>query len=130
MVHRVGVPYQGFLATLSVMATTALVMPAPASRPARRSVVVASMSGLHGPGSGQVRLPRRLYWSGEDEDAVFSLDDPDQAGLVYEQLLDSARTVADLAGYLNADLLRALWPSLGMTRERRQAWEAANPELA
>jgi hypothetical protein len=104
--------------------------PVPAARPARRSVVVASLSGLHGPGSGLVRLPRRLYWSGEDENAVFSMDDPDQAGLVYEQVLDSARTVADLAGYLNADLLRVLWPNLGMTRERRQAWEAVNPELA
>lgn len=103
--------------------------PVPAARPARRSVVVASLSGLHGPASGLVQLPRRLYWSGVDEDAVFSLDDLDQAGLAYEQVLDSAGAAADLASYLNADLLRALWPSLGMTRERRQAWEAANPEL-
>lgn len=92
--------------------------------------MVVGLAGLHGPGSGQVRLPRRLYWSGDTEDVVFSLDDQDQAGLMYEQVLDSARTAADLADYLNADLLRALWHSLGMTRERRQAWETANPELA
>ncbi|HEX3963448.1 MAG TPA: hypothetical protein VHZ03_43575 [Trebonia sp.] len=50
--------------------------------------------------------------------------------VAYESILDTARDPADLATYLNASLLTALWTCIGMAPARRRAWEAVNPELA
>ena len=98
--------------------------------PSLRPIVVpVSLDELHGPSSGSVVPPRRLWWSG-NEDTVFDLGNRAQAAELYEAILDSARTSRDITEYLDAALLLELWPDLGMRRATRQAWEGAHPALA
>jgi len=77
-----------------------------------------------------MEVPRRLLWSGGQDCGHVDLGNAHAVTVAYESILDAARDPADLAAYLNAGLLTALWPSIGMSTARRQAWEAANPELA
>jgi hypothetical protein len=97
--------------------------PRPAAGVTRRPVTALTLAELHG---GTAEPPRRLWWSGSP---TVDLDDLGQAAVFYESALD-AGSPADLADWLNADLLTALWPSLGMSRARQAAWEGANPQLA
>lgn len=106
-----------------------VVQPVTKPRQLRPIVVPLSLDELHGPASGLVVPPRRLWWSGE-EDAVFDLDNRVQAAELYEAIFDAARTHGDIADHLDAGLLIELWPDLGMRRATRQAWEAAHPVLA
>jgi hypothetical protein len=99
------------------------------TRQLRPVIVPASLSDLHGPSSGLVTPPRRLWWSGEDGTA-FDLGDRAQAAELYEAIFEAARTYQDVADHLDAGLLVELWPDLGMRRATRQAWEAAHPVLA
>jgi hypothetical protein len=100
---------------------------APAPRRLLRPLVVpASLDDLRGPASGVAELPVRLYWSGSRR---FDLADPHQAAGMYEAVLDAAATTADITGYLNADLLIRVWPVLGMSRTKRDAWESQFPVL-
>jgi hypothetical protein len=84
---------------------------------------------LHGPSSGLVVPPRRLWWSG-NEGAAFDLSDRAQAAELYEAVLEAARAYHDITDHLDAGLLVELWPELGMRRATRQAWEAAHSVLA
>jgi hypothetical protein len=77
-----------------------------------------------------MEVPRRLIWSGGADCGRVDTGNPDAVAIAYESILDAARDPADLAAYLNAGLLTALWPSIGMTTARCRAWEAVNPELA
>lgn len=103
--------------------------PAAGPRQLRPVVVFASLEELHGPSSGLVTPPRRLWWSGE-EDAAFDLGNRGQAAELYEAIFEAARTYQDIADHLDAGLLIELWPELGMRRAIRQAWEDAHPVLA
>ena len=91
-------------------------------------VVPASLEGLHGPVEGLVELPQRLFWSGAER--VFDLSDPDRLLEMYEVVFDAARTEADLAEYLNREVLARVWPELTLAPRVQRAWEAAHPELA
>jgi hypothetical protein len=84
---------------------------------------------LHGPSSGLVTPPRRLWWSGE-EGTAFDLGNRGQAAELYEAVFEAARTYHDITDHLDAELLIGLWPELGMRRATRQAWEEAHPVLA
>ena len=98
------------------------------SRCALRPVVVAaSLAELQGPVDGLVELPQRLFWSGE---RVFDLSNPDRLQSMYEAVFEAARTQADLAEYLNGEMLARLWPELGVSLRARKAWEAKHPRLA
>jgi hypothetical protein len=77
-----------------------------------------------------MEVPRRLIWSGGEDCGRVDLGRLPAVTIAYESIIDAARDPEDLAAYLNAGLLTALWPAIGMTAARRQAWEAANPELA
>jgi hypothetical protein len=92
--------------------------------------VAADLAGLHGPGEGTLEVPRRLYWSGDEDCGSVDLADPAQVAAAYAAILNVAATEDDLSTYLNATLLARLWPYLGMSLARRRAWEARNPELA
>jgi hypothetical protein len=93
----------------------------------RPIVVAADLAGLHGPASGLVELPQRLFWSGPGR--VFDLDDPDQALEMYEAVFDAARSEADLTEFVDGELLARLWPDLALAPRVRRAWEAAHPRL-
>jgi hypothetical protein len=98
-------------------------------RQLRPLIVPASLDELHGPSSGLVTPPRRLWWSGE-EGAQFDLADRDQTAELYEAIFEAGRTYRDITDHLDPGLLVALWPELGMRRATRQAWEEAHPVLA
>jgi hypothetical protein len=100
--------------------------PVTAPKPLRPVVIPASLDDLHGPATGVVELPVRLYWSGSRE---FDLADRHQAADLCEAVLDTAATVADLSAYLNPDVLTHAWPVLGLNRRKREAWEERFPAL-
>lgn len=116
------------LATLCGMTTSAATLTPERPRCALRPVVVvADLAALRGPAGGLTRLPQRLFWSGPGR--VFDLADPDQALEMYEAVFDAARSEADLAEYVNGELLARLWPDLALAPRVRRAWEAAHPRL-
>lgn len=96
----------------------------------RRPVLVASdLRMLRGPASGSVTLPLSLHWSGDDNAAIFDLDDPRQRPSLYTTVLREAGEPGDLQAWLNADLLVDLWPRLVLPRAVRAAWEEQHPVL-
>jgi hypothetical protein len=92
----------------------------------RRPVLALPLAELHGPASGPATPPRRLWWSGSP---TIDLDDLGQVAVFYESVLNVG-SAADLADWLDADLLAGLWPSLGMRHDQQARWEAVNPQLA
>ncbi|HEX4830907.1 MAG TPA: hypothetical protein VH478_07435 [Trebonia sp.] len=106
---------------------------APRSAGPRRShalrpvVVAASLDRLRGPVAGLVELPQRLFWSGAER--VFDLSDPGRLLEMYEVVFDAARTEADLAEYLNGEMLIRVWPDLAVAPRARRAWEDAHQGL-
>lgn len=90
-------------------------------------VIAETLTALHGPTKGVVTLPRHLDWSGHAE---YDLNRPARLASMYKVVLTEASTVEDLHTWLNADLLRRLWPTLWLPPQLRQRWEDAFPELA
>lgn len=87
-----------------------------------------SWRDLQGPSQGVVHLPTRLCWSGP---ADFDVADAGQRLTLYTTLLDCAQA-ADLAEYVNPDLLREDWPKIRRLTARQliDVWESRLPQLA
>ena len=121
------------VATICSMTTTGALAEAGTAearvpRYALRPVVVAgSLEALRGPAEGLAELPQRLFWSGAER--VFDLSDSDRLLEMYEVVFDAARTEADLAEYINGEVLARVWPDLALAPRVRRAWEAAHPNL-
>jgi len=98
------------------------------ARPGRHAVEAASLAGLHGPVSGKVTLPLRLYWSPAGR--VFDLDRAESLQAMYEYVLGEAIREDELAAWLDGDRLAAVWPDLFLPRGVRRAWEERHPRLA
>lgn len=94
---------------------------------ARPYALSLSLAELGGPTGGVVRLPRHIDW-GPD----YSYDLTDEADLVvmYERVIRDAQTAEDLATFLDAGILRRLWPTLFIPVPARLQWEGRFPELA
>lgn len=90
-------------------------------------VVAETLAELHGPTEGSVTLPRHLDWSGHAE---YDLNRTARLASMYKVVLTEASTVEDLNTWLDADLLRRLWPTLWLPPQLRKRWEDAFPELA
>ena len=74
--------------------------------------------------SGRVRLPRHVYWSGEDpQGKEWDLDDPRQRELVYRMVMIEGGD-DDVRRFIDVDELVAMWPNLFLPRRVRAAWEA------
>jgi hypothetical protein len=97
------------------------------ARPGRRAVVAASLADLRGPAEGRVELPLWLFWSSPGH--VFDLGDPDMRRWLYQTVLREASRPEDLAAYLDAGTLIALWPRLYLPSGVREAWEERHPVL-
>jgi hypothetical protein len=104
--------------------------PAQVSHVLRPAIVPGALPDLSGPAAGVIELPQRLCWSLPADGRRFDLSDLRQVRAAYEYVIDAARTQADLADWLNADLLASVWAQLGMGRAKRQKWESALPALA
>ena len=94
---------------------------------ALRHVVVVALADLDGPHAGVLELPVNICWSLESPQ--FDLADRAQVRRAYRFVLDAARSPEHLTPYLDADLLKDVWPDLGLPRRKRAAWESVNPEL-
>jgi hypothetical protein len=99
-------------------------------RQIRRAVKVPALADLRGPRGGTLTVPRRLYWSGGERCGTVDLSDENEVALAYESIIDAAHLTGELTEYLNAELLARVWPTLGVDRARRQAWESRNASLA
>ncbi|HEY1703010.1 MAG TPA: hypothetical protein VGG75_25180 [Trebonia sp.] len=99
-------------------------------RRVRRAVEVPALADLEGPGAGTLTVPRRLYWTGGDHCGTVDLNDENEVALTYESIIDTAHFTGEFTEYLNAGLLLRVWPTLGVDRSRRRAWESRNPALA
>ncbi|MBV9794019.1 MAG: hypothetical protein JO016_08765 [Actinobacteria bacterium] len=95
------------------------------ARRGRSTLVAADLAGLHGPTSGVVELPLRLFWH---PDRTFDLDAPGMLDWMYQTVLREATRLEDLA-VLDGDTLIARWPQLFLPRPVRAAWEDRHPVL-
>jgi hypothetical protein len=92
-----------------------------------RGRLPATLDELAGPGSGTVRLPGHIAWSGL---TAFDVDRTPLCASMYQVVLTEGLR-EDLATYLNRGLLIRHWPMLRTVVGRviRDVWEAAFPEL-
>lgn len=104
--------------------TNAPVLDRTVSRPV---VVVDDLARLRGPSAGVVTLPITLNWTPRRS---YDLGSETAARSLYQVVLREARVEDEIETYLNADLLRRLWPSLTLPRPVREFWEAQHPALA
>lgn len=93
----------------------------------RHYVVPTSLADLHGPTGGRVTLDRSLDWS---SDSTYDPDDPGDLQVMYQTVLNQAATTDDLSRWLDADILRRVWPRLWLPARLRALWQAHFSELA
>lgn len=93
----------------------------------RRYVTPADLGDLRGPTRGRVILDQRLDWSGSPE---YDLDDSGDLQVMYQTVLNEAAAPADLERWLDAAILRHIWPELWLPGQLRALWESRFPELA
>jgi len=93
---------------------------------ARPYTVPDTLGELAGPASGVVELPTHLAWSGL---RVYDLGDERQLGLLYETVIRESMDIAEVDRYLNAAVLRRVWPRLWLPVRVRRAWEQRFPSL-
>jgi hypothetical protein len=81
-----------------------------------------------GPQTGVVELPNSLYWSGVP---AFDVENAPRRLTLYTTLIGEGQR-ADLAQWINRDLLVRDWPKIRMLTARVliRAWESLLPELA
>lgn len=98
-----------------------------AAAPHKRVAIVRSLGELHGPLSGVVELPHRMFWQ---PDRHVDLDNPALLRWAYETVLREAATGDELRAWLDGPTLIRVWPDLFLPRWVRQAWQQSHPELA
>jgi hypothetical protein len=88
---------------------------------------IPSWDELRGPSAGVVVLPNRLCWSGPPD---FDVADPAERLNLYTLLMSCGQR-ADVANYVNGDMLRHDWPNVKRltTRELTSVWEQHLPQL-
>jgi Helix-turn-helix domain of resolvase/Resolvase, N terminal domain len=96
------------------------------ARPGRPVLVIDDLADLRGPAEGSIELPQRLF---SYPNRTFNLDDPGIRRWVYQMVLREATRATDLTGFLNGDVLTALWPDLRLPGGVRRAWEEQHPSL-
>jgi len=97
------------------------------SRPGRRVLVINDLADLRGPTSGEVVLPLQLFWSPAGR--VFDLGKLHSLRAMYQVVLGESASAGELAAYLNADTLAAIWSDLYLPKGIRQAWEERHARL-
>jgi hypothetical protein len=103
------------------------VLAARRARPGRRVLVALDLADLHGPVTGPVELPLRLFWSGAGR--VFDVGDPGTRQWLYETVLQEASRPEDLSAFLDGPALVEMWPRLFVPNGVRRAWEDQHPVL-
>ncbi|MPZ27095.1 MAG: hypothetical protein GEV12_11960 [Micromonosporaceae bacterium] len=96
------------------------------ARPGRRALVARTMTDFHGPTSGIVELPHRMFWQ---TDRQFNLDEPFTLRWMYEIVLREAILPRELRAWLDAPTLHRLWAELYLPHGVRRDWEKRHPSL-
>ena len=86
----------------------------------------ASLDELHGPTSGQVRVPAHVD---PHPDPVFSLEVESSRRAMYAAVM-RAGTVDDQRELLDAGLVRELWPSIHLPARARELWAPLLADVA
>ncbi len=86
----------------------------------------ASLDELHGPTSGQVRVPAHVD---PHPDPVFSLEVESSRRAMYAAVM-RAGTVEDQRELLNAGLVRELWPSIHLPARAHALWAPLLADVA
>lgn len=84
-----------------------------------------SLDELTGPTSGLVTLPVWIDWTLRK---TYNLDDKFDRADFYRVVISEAQP-SEMAGYLEGATLVNIWPSLGLPKNVRPAWEKKFPEL-
>ncbi|MDP9845429.1 hypothetical protein [Streptosporangium lutulentum] len=92
----------------------------------RPYVVPETLEELIGPVGGVITLPRHLDWGPKRS---YHLDQIADARLLYMRVIRESATPADLRQFLNAAMLRRLWPELVLPPPVRALWVDRFPEL-
>jgi hypothetical protein len=82
----------------------------------------AELDELRGPLTGLVRLPLRVYASGQGPGRAFDLANDAERAEMYQVVLTDG-TTEDVCRYVNREELLRLWPRLWLAPHVRQAWE-------
>jgi hypothetical protein len=88
--------------------------------------VPATLEELTGPSMGVISLPHHLDWGPERS---YDLEQVTDARLMYMRVIRESATPDDLRRFLNAALLRRLWPELILPPRVRALWLDRFPEL-
>jgi len=86
----------------------------------------SSLAVLAGPADGVLSMPLTVHWG---PDPTADLSTADGLEKAYENLVREG-TTAQQEEFLNADLLRRVWPHLRLPIRCRDTWETRFPELA
>lgn len=95
---------------------------------AKPYALTPALADLTGPMSGTAELPRHLGWGPTD---VYDLGDEADLTVMYERVIREAQGPEDVETFLNASVLRRLWPRLvgarqfAVPRRRRRSGSAA-----
>lgn len=92
----------------------------------RPYTVPDTLDELTGPTRGAVELPGHLDWGPRRE---YNLDDFSDSRLLYMRVIRESTHVEDLRRFLNAQVLRRLWPDLVLPPRVRALWENRFPSL-
>ena len=85
-----------------------------------------SLDVLHGPTSGQVRVPAHICTA---PDPVYNIDRLARRRSFYSAVVRDGLP-EDQAAFLDRETLLELWPDLNLPRRCRETWTAKFPELA
>jgi hypothetical protein len=80
------------------------------------------LAELRGPLTGVVRLPLRVYASGQGPAREFNMTNEAERIELYEIVLTEG-TAEDICRYVNHEELLRLWPRLWLPPHVRQMWE-------
>lgn len=98
---------------------------APPERAVRPVVLPRTLDDLNGPVAGTVSLPIWLDWT---PTSVYDLEKPHRVRTLYQTVLQTALSAEDFR-FLNASVLREVWPVLRLPGHTRTLWEDRFPEL-
>lgn len=88
--------------------------------------VVDDLSELRGPAAGTVTLPVHIDWTPA---STYDLAEPERVRTMLETVLREAGSEAEVAEWIDRDLLVEHWVALNLPTFVRDAWESAHPEL-
>lgn len=89
-------------------------------------MVPDSLDDLHGPASGVITLPNRIYWQPGSRD--FDVEIPIRCQMAYQPILAEG-TLDDIQQWINRDLLITHWQAIFMPQRLRRMWQDRFPEL-